>query len=218
MKCEDIETKIALYASGDLDLGDSAAIGNHISRCPTCAARLGQFKEDLRTLRSLHEDPVDRSDLEAVKRGVMAEIGLKNKSARHLHGLFRPAYVTVAAAASLALLVWWLGTPRTAHAPGGKARLEAGAVRPAGPAASAKHEAIAATSSAGIPNRKSPRTEGRATHNPSKAAVASLPAASKPELLAPAQLQPDDIAIKLETADPNVVIIWLASSKGGEQQ
>jgi hypothetical protein len=219
MKCEAIESKIALHASGDLEAGDSAAINSHISHCPACASRLLQFREDLRALRSLREDPVGQSDCDAARRSVMARVGLRGGRAGRFHNLYRPASVAAAAAASIALLVWWLSYPRTAHAPHETAPAAAEAVKHAGPAVTASiREAVPAAAHGSNPNRNILRTGGRKAHVTPGPEIPSLSAASKPNPFTTVQLPPDDIAIRLETADPNVVIIWLASSKGGEPQ
>jgi len=217
MKCEDIESKIALYASGDLDRGGSAAISSHISRCPVCASRLRHFQADLHALRSLKKDTVEQSDLDAVRRRVMAAVGVQKTKAWQLHRLLRPAYVA-AAAVPIALLVWWLSTPWTTHAPDAPVPVASESGKPADPTVTASHAAVPATISAGAPSRKPLREESRPAHMRPITEVASDSTAAKPYLFTPGKLPQDDIAIKLETADPNVVIIWLASSKGGEQR
>jgi anti-sigma factor RsiW len=216
MKCEDMEPKIALFASGDLELSDAAAVESHLSRCPACASHLQQYHDDLGALHSLRDEPVDQSDRAAVRRAVLARIGSPGGKVRRFHLLFSPVSAAAAAVMSVALLVWWLNHPRTVRAPHEPASAVVEIARPSVPAAAGPtRQAIPSAATSKHSSRKPSRAEGRMAHLKRSADVPVVSAASKPDIFTPALLPPDDIAIKLETADPNVVIIWLASSKGG---
>ncbi len=211
-----LEEKIALLAGGDLGDKETAELERHLSECGTCSARVENYREDRRALSVLREAGIDECDCDSVRRSVMQQLPMER---RFRLGFAPLRWALLSAAVLIAAVIgigYWSRTPgpqragspqageRQVEPKPAKPALRAGATAETGPARpSAARVAVMPR----VPQRKS-------------SPVPSLPAvniAAETAAIARRPQVQDEVIIKLETSDPNVVIIWLASPKGGER-
>ena len=74
MNCMDWEERIALYAGGDSEGAEAAAVERHIADCPGCQVFWSGLRETLGQLRETHSLELSPADFTAVRARVMAEI------------------------------------------------------------------------------------------------------------------------------------------------
>jgi anti-sigma factor RsiW len=214
------ERKLALLAGGDLDPGKSSGLARHLAECPACSARLQRYREGREAMSALRDSGIETSDLDAVRQSVLARIQGKQVArwepfAWRRFGLLRWDALAATVLIAVAVGTWlWRSTP---------------ARRIPGPAASASIAQVGQTQVPGETHAK-PAVEP-VTNQSSALKVETRPEAPgrsltidrslqrarvRESLVAPepAPRAPDDVVIRLETSDPNVIIIWLASQKG----
>jgi hypothetical protein len=121
------ETDLALYASGDLSLWQSAAVHFHVSRCSRCREWVEEFRADARALRDASAQMPEGLDWARLSSEMTANIhvGLAAgecvapRRVRKASGFaipepWRPAVLASGAAVMLTALVagaWWLNVP-----------------------------------------------------------------------------------------------------------
>jgi hypothetical protein len=211
------EENIALLAGGDLDPRETANLQQHIVQCPACAAMLNRYREGREAMASLREEELSDAEYDNVRRAVLDRLQV-----RAVPFFWRWSSLQWMASAAAILLALGLGyirmrsdaPTRVADTPSlqktatvrQSASPVAEAPRPA-PATGVIREASSAPARrASIPVRKA--------HPAISTSIANAARDRRPPATeAPAM---DDIAIKLETDDPNVVIIWLVSPRGEE--
>ncbi len=219
MSCETIESKIALLASGDLPAGETKAVAKHLADCASCRELLDDFRVDRYSLGSLKAEEIDRAERLAVRSAVLARIKRDSRSGEWFASLVRPASWGAAVLAVLVLLIFWPRPSFVPPTPPGKTSVAESrnprtpdkvlpAIVPGG-----GNEPVAPVAERGNQGAK---RRGDAIFKPgAEQNTAMAVRVNHVEMSEPAA---DDIAIKLETDDPNVVIIWLASSREGEQR
>lgn len=214
------EGKIALLAGGDLDPGKASDLAGHLAECPACSALLQRYREGKEAISALRDAGIEASDFDVVRQSVLARIQGKQVSRLESFAL-RPfgalQWATLAAAVLIAVAVatWqWRSTPVPQVS------------EPAGPASTAQ---VGRTPVSGetharpvvepVTEQSSAQKAERRPQAPSRSVPIdrSLQGARVRDSLVPPEPQPpvlDDVFVKLETSDPNVIIIWLASQKG----
>jgi anti-sigma factor RsiW len=209
------EENIALLAGGDLDPRENANLQQHIIQCPACSAMLRTYREGRDALSALREEELSAIDYGTVRTAVLDRLpGRATRSFWRWPSLLWAASAT-AILLALGLGFIWMrsGSPsRVAEIPGPQKAPTIGRIassKAEAPKPAPAIRAVRATSNAG-PKRAS---------NPARKinrAASSLVAGAEKNLQPPANQAPvlDDIAIKLETEDPNVIIIWLVSPRG----
>jgi len=205
MSCTEIEEKIALFVSGDLAPSDAAALENHLPGCPACRARLVEFGDDRLALGTLVNKTVYEADCVAMRQAVLARIEESKRGWGWLRVWFRPVPLAAAAALALAFGGWWLRDARPPVPVAVNIHFSPGQTHPAAPLLAASlpaPEAAAAHQKVTRLRRPSGARNAVPAARHSSAPAAAIPA--------------EELAIRLETADPNVVIYWFVSPKGGQ--
>ena len=233
MSCADWEARVALFAGGDLEDAEAAAVERHLRECAACRGLAADLGEDLNELREGCAAPFSAADYGAVRGRVLAELA---KPPRR-----RAAWAWVGALAAAAAGVWVVSlavrpgrlpapqppsvvarVERPAEAaPGGNRPVAHQARRRLGRKAGTTPGSAGLTAGATTPGfiplggSQSPPGAGRA-----------LPAGPGLEELAVAQAAPANRAaeastvrmVQLVTDDPNVVIYWLFDEGTGEER
>jgi len=204
------EEQLALFAGGDLKEKEALRLGHHLSGCPACRERVESYRGDREELSALRETGIDESDLEFVRRSVLSRLPAERQAGFRFTPL---SWGTLAAAILVSAAIgirYWSRVPAEQYPglPEPARRTQAEPARTAPARQDASPARTAAAKSSKVP--RIPRQLASATLSLPAVAAAGRPAA-------PAQSMQDEVIIKLETSDPNVVIIWLASPKGAER-
>ena len=203
------EEKLALLAGGDLGGWRASGLARHLRECPDCAARLKSYREERRALAALRDTGIDAGDFDHVRQAVLTR--LREEGAPHFR-FHRFQWVALAAAILITVTVgtwWWTNVPAPQQAQ--LARPVSPHVEPP-PAVSITQAAPIAKAAPG--QAITTVRHVRATRQKPARTPAVPPIDIAGNVPAPPQPPLDDVVIKLETSDPNVIIIWLASPKG----
>lgn len=233
MNCREMEERIALQVSGDLDLREERLVEDHLAACESCARLAAGLRSDLEELSALRAEPADEGALAVVRLSVLAE--LESRRARTLSPLawmLASSNLRWAAAAAVVLLAAIAGL-RHAVDPGapprkvelaGESAVPPDAVLPA-PQAAQQDQGPALTKAAPI------RAAAARSVHPARPPRSMV----QPELTAPVSenvsiashveiidsnangdlLSPPATLVKLKSSDPDVVLYWLVESNGG---
>ncbi len=210
------EEKLALLAGGDLEPAETARAQSHLRKCAQCAETVEGYRRLRDSTAAVEADECSPADYRVVRAAVLDRI--ESRANRPAWLQLETQWIFVTAAVLLAVGLGFLlmrSTPTVRVAE-----------TPAPPGVQAR-EASVSQAEAPRPSIETsgPRSIASETSTP-RHAPARRPHPPKPwyELFAsdalPSQTAAvvrDDIAIKMETADPNVIIIWLASPGGGER-
>jgi len=212
------EEKIALLAGGDLKAKEADDLAGHIAACQACSARLKRYQEGLVAFASLRDAGLGERDFDDVRRSVLYRLKEKRAPRFWLGAPLQWGALAAAIVMVVVMFAWWRirmpavhisntydsGSAITSkHIPEIPKAIVGENVKP--PAQDIKHPRLAAnTATLSSTKVHAPQSSGQ----PAFAQI-------DPSLVAPAESKPvlDRIAIKLETPDPNVIIIWLASSE-----
>ncbi|MGO9229604.1 MAG: anti-sigma factor family protein [Bryobacteraceae bacterium] len=212
MSCAMWEERVALFAGGDLETAEAAAVERHLSRCAACSALAADLRSELDELRAAHSEPLAAEHFATVRGRVLAELAEPPRR--------RAVWAWAAAlgvAAAGACVVWVPIKPVAAPVPE-LPRLvavapmmerpvprEPGSNRPL-----ERHERTGWQAKAPAPpaNESSGGKVGQT--------FSSVNQRVDPIILAAAQ-EPPVRMVQLATADPNVVIYWLFEEKGEER-
>jgi len=203
--------KIALLAGGDLDAQKVPGLTEHLAECPACLARLQRYRESREAMSALRDSGIEASDFDAVRQSVLARIQGKQAVRLEPFAWRRFGALQWGALAAVILIAAVIGTWRWRSAP--EPQVSAPGPR-AGTAEAAKKPAVQQVAKETMASKvgKRPQAPSRsATIDPSLQGARARNSLVVPEPQPPAL---DDVVIKLETSDPNVIIIWLASQKG----
>lgn len=175
--------QLPLWAEGDLDAAEMAAVDRHLAQCLDCASAAGDLRASQNLLREATTVPFEASARERLRRKVMVQVHAE-AAARPVRHLIPRSALMAACAASLLLAVflWRQGPALAVQQP--TAVLKAPQQPPQPPPTIAERQ-----------NPTSFPTRG--------------PAASPREAPPPA----GPARIEFQTADPTIRIIWLAQSK-----
>jgi len=212
---------IALLAGGDLKAGEMRSAAAHLAECPSCSAEFDRYRRNCQAMADIRDVGISANDLEDIRRSVL-ECLSKERSARFpFFKWYRTMPLQRAALAAMLLAVVAIGiyireksnTPQPIDT---GAKTENSPGKPIPPPMDTPVDIPAkAIPAQTADNRGEAPRHRRATllssAPPSRAAVVNPQTEPRPE-----ELQ-DDVAIKLETSDPNVIIIWLKSPKGGDR-
>jgi anti-sigma factor RsiW len=214
------EGKIALLAGGDLDPGKASGLAGHLAECSACSALLERYREGKEAISAIREFGIEAGDCDAVRQSVLARIQGKQVSrlesfTLRRFGALQWGALAAGALVAISLAMWrWRSTPA------------AQVSEPAGPAGTAQ---VGRTPVAGeihprpvvapVTQQSSAQKVNGRPQAPSRGVPIdrSLQGARVRDSLVTPEPQPpvpDDVLVKLETSDPNVIIIWLASQKG----
>ncbi len=199
MSCEAFEKLIALDAGGDLTPAETARLEAHLGTCAPCrelARSLGESQAGLRALAQAGPDEagLDEDAVARWRRGLLARIEAEPR--RRILG-WRWAWAAAAAMALVALVT----VPRSGRTPSkppvAQAVPPASALPPRPAAVHTKPVAQAVPPASARPPQPPAAIAHRLPLHPPAPAPAAEP-----------------LLVKLETADPNVVIYWIVDRKG----
>ncbi len=216
MSCARWEERVALFAGGDLGVGEVAGVERHLSQCAACSALAADLRLELDGLREVHAEPLAAAHYAVVRGRVLAELA-KPQSRSAAWALAWAAALAIAAAG--ACVVWLAVRPSTLPAPE-MPRIAAVAPKverlvPRGHGGNHSRTAAAQRLMAG---RRTRRLTGQAVV-PGTDVVPVAVAAVAPRT-SPAATAAEDAPVRmvqLATDDPNVVIYWLFEEKGEER-
>ncbi len=191
MRCREWEERIALRAGGDLD---DQAVERHLQECAECREFAAGLRESLDLLRGAHAEEIPAAAFTAVRARVLARLA-------------RPWWkrAWVYAAAAVVLLAAGIGLRRPGRTPD------------VGQAVSPSNQ----PPSGGADHRLSWSANGwQAKLRNGLPAVAPAPhrvrlAGDKKRSPAPHR-KAETILVKIETGNPDIVIYWIAETKGEE--
>jgi hypothetical protein len=222
MNCTQIKRLIPLYVGGDLNAQQIAGLRKHIETCERCRDLVAQFEESRSWLRDLTAPQFDEAVFENLRAAVREEIA-QVESRPSLFDLLIPVWnlrSVIAASLALALLtaglLLYTNRPKSPDKP----------LMTSSPASVERqnHEEIANTGSPSqirrkkfiATNRSRRKTETNlpviALNNHFGGSEFTLPAHSD---IATKQVEDEDLnremlRIEIQTADPNIRIIWIA--------
>jgi hypothetical protein len=214
------EEKIALLAGGDLAASELTAAAAHVAQCVSCSAVLESYRQRRQAMAAFRDSGISAGDFADIRRSVLER--LPGESRPHFRFFTRPLLTPLryGALAALLLAAVTIGTYtwKRAHAPQLAERAASIKISPResvppspGSRMDLPAKPVAAQTAAQNPYRQARR--GRQA----TAITTALPpaeAAVDPQTQSHQATMLDDVVMKLETSDPNVIIIWLASPKG----
>ena len=213
------EGKIALLAGGDLEAGRTAAVASHLSRCASCSAVLESYRQSRQAIAALRDFGVHAGEFADFRQSVLERLPVRRPHLRfftwpHLTPLQGGVLATLLlAAATAGTYAWKMAHHQQSAEPHAQVKIfPKAAIRPStGARADLDARSAPAQRMAQNPDRQLRRRQQRVAIN---APLPSARAHFDPQTQANQPAVPDDVAMKLETSDPNVIIIWLASPKG----
>ena len=210
---------IALLAGDDLKASRMAAAASHVTRCASCSAMLESYRQRRQALAAFRDFGIHAGEFADIRQSVLERLPARKP---HLRFFTWPRLTLVQGGvlATLLLAAATVGTYawKTAHQQESaerpvQVRIPAkAATRPStGRSADLAAKPAPAQKIARNPDRQPSRRLQQAAIN---VLLPSALAAFDSQTQAHQPTEPDDVAMKLETSDPNVIIIWLASPKG----
>jgi hypothetical protein len=218
MNCTGFEERIALYVEGDLPGGERDRMESHLEVCAECRELLADLRDSQLVFKALRQELPNSSDLLTVREHVLAEVA---SSRSWWARVFSPATLSKAAVATTALIALggaalWFGSsedpanvPVVAEAVPPTPPVTNGSVMESVPLVDPVPDPVANTNTVAQSPRKLRRPAPDRATTTMDATAAGLPRAQNSEESPPAQ-----IAVKLLTDDPNVIIYWLIDAKG----
>jgi hypothetical protein len=214
------EEKIALLAGGDLAASEIPDAATHVARCGACSAVLESYRRGRQEMAAFRDSGISAGDFAGVRQSVLANLQEDGRPPfrfitwLHLTPLQCGALAALLLAAAAVGIYTWTQAPAPQIA--GRATPVRIAPKTSVPPTADAHASLAAKPVA--VQRAAQNPERLARRRRQAAAIArALPAvaaAADPQTRLHQATMLDDVAIKLETSDPNVIIIWLASPKG----
>lgn len=182
--------QLPLWIEGDLAAPETAAVEDHLSRCPECRQAAERFRTSQTWLREALDPPFEAPDRQRLRTQVMEQIHTAAAKPRPRMPLRRSLLLASAATLLLASLIWSLERARP--------DLPTSPDLPVPPA-------FPPPPSTAMPP---PRPEQATQVSRPRLAARPSPARSpeSPPLAEPAR-------IEFQTSDPAVRIIWLAQAK-----
>ena len=239
MQCTHVEKLIPLFAGDDLPAREADALRRHLESCENCRRLAAEFEESRDWLCGFAAPQIDESMLDGVRDSVLRDIGRIENRARWLQWIIPGWNLRFAFATSLALLLAGallglvINRRQSPHDPksnraeernGGsdQVNLPPGKT-PDGQANNDKQDASRKTHRRKF--RREPTKRGPGESQQSEEPMVGLdlvtqrtdtvgPAADPSAAPDPADTDPDAdqdaLRIEIQTADPNIRIIWFA--------
>lgn len=201
MNCPDFETDIALYVGDDLPAGRIPTVVDHLRDCAACRAFAGEMAECGELVHSLRAVEIAPARVDALQREVVARYIAHRDRPRWFSFFLQPRWATAAfAVIALGVSVGWFvlsirtveDTARTFPVP---SNVQTG---------NQSIPSISTNPPTVLPSRVPPSRRARPV-----VSKVSKPIPSKSEAVAEtARVAPEPQRIEIQTADPNVRIIW----------
>ncbi|MFL6278116.1 MAG: anti-sigma factor family protein [Blastocatellia bacterium] len=232
MKCRRIEELIPLYVEGDLGEHGASDLRSHIQGCEACRGLVREYEASQAWLRAAKSPDFDKAFVDTIRAGVMRELAGREAAppfAERLRQWLAPRRLAAATAALLllifaaVLLFVFASRSRvsskkeqqaTTHpAPAVENRQESANPSPAAGQAANQSGRRTPHRPASLLVRHTKREGGRARklqeHLIAQQPSDVVPAASKLDG-SDASKSADMLRIEIQTADPNIRIIWFA--------
>lgn len=197
MNCRDWEERLALYAEGDLAKEEAAQVERHLGECPGCQMYSSGLKESQVLLQEAHREPLAPAHFAAVRARVLADLERERRPFWR-HGWVFGFALVAAGLVALSVLPPVRSWLLPGHRPVPKPPVVA-LEHP--PAVSAGGLAAGVLVPAG--NLATPAARRVASGRPSHLRRAREKAESN-----------EPILIKMVSDNPDVVIYWIANTKG----
>ncbi|HKQ04746.1 MAG TPA: zf-HC2 domain-containing protein [Blastocatellia bacterium] len=231
MNCRRIEELIPLYVEGDLGEPGASDVRSHIESCEVCRGLVSEYEASQAWLRAAESPDFDEAFVDTIRAGVMRELAAREAAPPFAEGLrqwLAPRRLVAATAALLlifaAVLVFFLAgrsrvSPQkeqqaiTQPQPAVEKKPESGNPEPDGKQATIQSGPRTPHRGASLVVRHTSRVAGRAV-KPQEHLIAAHPPDTVPA--APkldgsdASKSADMLRIEIQTADPNIRIIWFA--------
>ncbi len=215
------EKDLALLAGGDLEAAGQSEFKRHLAECETCAGVLQNYHEDREAMGRLRMRDLRAGDYAAVRESVLARIrsgdAIRTAPTRLL--MLRWGALAAGTVVALIFCLWWVRGPKSVPAPSGPLQRDQAKTEPNAPSVRdsiLQNAAVPGTIAEDLNpprmrNGRAParlrRTETQMRTQTAAAARSAQDEESRVPVL-------DDVVVKLETEDPNVIIIWLNSPRG----
>ncbi len=235
MTCEKAEPRIALFVSGDLGRVEARDLERHLGICEDCSALLRAYRETIIAVGALGVERPTTEDYRTIRQAVLKRIDAESTRAWRTRSLWTwPRWQRYALAATLIGLMllgleWaWtqISTIRTIK-PSPPQMAEAVPPKDAG-------AATAETSGPQpVPEKHPFRTIPEAGRQIGPIQLARLPVDAvipgvvfDVPVITPMKIEPDrwqvptqmaSTIVKMETSDPDIVIVWLLGAQGEEK-
>jgi anti-sigma factor RsiW len=216
MSCRRFEELVALRVGGDLPPREAPRVEAHLANCAGCRQLEAALVRDRAVLASRRTVAPIEKDLEEVRRNVLVEISrdAARRSIREGLGfaLFRPRVrMAGLAVAGLVVCLLWLNPPRQRPAPGPSGHRPEGdrterLAAPPALAPTARGEGERGGSSVAARQARPEAQAARAVRRISPAGEGESEDPTLPVLQ----------RIEIQTADPNIRIIWLCRQNARE--
>lgn len=214
MNCTGFEERIALYVEGDLPEVERHSVESHLGTCAQCRELAADLRDSQLVFKAVRQELPHSSALRAVRERVLAEVAGSDPRSWWERIFFAgfPRKTAVAATALLALGSTALWFASRVDLPHDETPVVVQAVQTPPTVVTSSSENL---SSVPAPNNvaPSPRKVRRPASNRVATAVDSS-AAGLPRAQGSEESPPAQIAVKLLTDDPNVIIYWLIDAKG----
>jgi|HubBroStandDraft_6_1064221.scaffolds.fasta_scaffold348123_2 hypothetical protein len=189
MNCFEWEERIALYSGGDLSPAEAQALERHVADCASCQLLLSGLRASLSLVQEAHSEPIDAAHFAAVRARVLAE--LEHAPAYRWRFARRFAWTCAMAAAVVVLIAVWPPVEQRMILP-----------MPSAPMAAPVATVAPAPTMRAISPAPVSLPIGPATVTPVQ------------QRTRPQAAPTETVLVKLETDNPDVVIYWIAETKG----
>jgi len=239
MRCTHAEKLIPLYASDDLPAREADALRRHLESCENCSRLAAEFEESRDWLRGFSAPQFDEAMLDDMRESVLGEISRVENRSLWLQWIVPNWNLRFAFVTSLALLLFIAmfglvinrrrppNDPKSNQADvrqGGAKQAESPPVEAPYGFANNIEQTASANANRRRPTRKSikprldeqPQTEDRMvepdliTQNMDNVEPATDPSSSPDPAITDPDANRDMLRIEIQTADPNIRIIWFA--------
>jgi hypothetical protein len=211
MRCGRVRRLLPLYVGGDLGARDARAVFDHVRACADCAALDAAFDSSRSLLGEFSPPDFDEEFYAGIRRAVHAEIETKRER-RHtaLAALFgrRRRFALAALAAVLVSSVTLTALRRESRLLDDRPTIESAA---APETAEADTVLGGASSNAPVDQEQVAPHTPRAVR-PTVRVKRAAPRPSQPLVALADECEPAMQKIEIQTADPNIRIIWFAPS------
>ena len=235
MKCKQVQERLPLYVESDLNASDATAVSAHVIDCVECGHLLEEYRESQSWLRDYAPEP-EQSFVDSIAAGVAGRIAASKMNGLSFRESLRLNRWRIALAAAMIGLIaagGWLLVRNSSNSNAGSEPLQSNGAKHQLPDndKKEKREAVVQLPQRDSGNRK-PRPAGNKLANPGRVETAALeteppsvdhtPQPSEavaeaatlevPEDPQPIAIQAAGLRVEIHTSNPNIRIIWFASS------
>ena len=214
MDCKYIENKVWLYVEGDLDHRKHEAATQHIRCCQQCAGLVEEARSSQEWLRSCKPGRFDEAFMDSVRRGARQRIAEQKSSRLEFAAMFsRVNWKPLIIACPVLLLICWVGFHRVIRTRSNSPNSTPVAVNDGSAPKHVGNKPDRLTENIVLVKDRSIKHHKRIPKRVEPAPGVSVGA--RGEILASVETYQPPMRIEIQTADPNVRIIWFASPGDG---